>query len=269
LAFTTGDIPAGNWIVYIVAVDSVRNESLVPTTCPVTVTLDNNAYLVNTYYHTNPTLIGMAEYRLAPNDPTRYFATEDGISLATKMSADLATYTAELLSYNNVESHWTGEAEDFGLTLSGTWGVIGTATASVGSVDSHIQTSPDSSAWTEALSTSVLATARFARTHHHAAAGSAMVVAMSANSQGVNLNAIPRTLNGSGTSSAIGPTTITLSMPFAKFIDVQVTPIGSVARSGSPDNMQPGATSTFDAYVFDISGNKVAAPFNWTASGVG
>ena len=92
---------------------------------------------------------------------------------------------------------------------------------------------------------------------------------MSDNSQGVNLNAIPRTQNGSGTSSAIGPTTITLPIPFAKFIDVQITPIGSVARSATPDNMQPGTTSTFDAYVFDMSGNKVAAPFNWTASGVG
>ena len=269
LSYTTGDIPAGNWIVYIVAIDSVRNESPTPASCPITVTLDNNAYLVDTYYHANPTLTGMAEYRLAPNDKTRYYVTEDGIQLDAKMNEDLSTYTDDLLSYNNVESHWTGEAEDFGLALSGTWATIGTATNAVGPADSNIQVSMDATTWTDALSTSVLATARFARTHHHTNAGSSIVVAMSDNSQGVNLNAIPRTQNGSGTSSAIGPTTITLPIPFAKFIDVQITPIGSVARSATPDNMQPGTTSTFDAYVFDMSGNKVAAPFNWTASGVG
>jgi hypothetical protein len=269
LAYLTGDIPAGTWKLYIVAVDSVRNQSPTPTTTTVTVTLDANAYLVNKLYHTNPSISGMASFTLAPTDSAIYYATEDGILAATKFPGTASSYGNVAATYNATASSWVGESEDFGLTMSGTWGILGTATALSGTETSVVDTSPDNSAWTSQIGPNALATGRFARTRHSAASGSTMKVRLDSTSQGVTLNAVTRQQAGSGTSSASGPTTITVPINYAKATEVIVTPISPNAYIGVVDNIIVGTPTKFDAYVFNTAGTKVACAFNWSFKGVG
>jgi hypothetical protein len=96
-----------------------------------------------------------------------------------------------------------------------------------------------------------------------------MTVKLDSANQGVMLNAVTREQVGSGTSSASGPTTITVPINYAKATEVIVTPIGPNAYFGGVDNIVVGVPTTFDAYVFNLAGTKVAAPFNWTFKGVG
>lgn len=270
LRYQTGDIPAGTWVIYCKAVDSVRQESPNAATITGTVTLDSNAYLVDSYDHTAPSVSGMAEYSLGPWDATRRWVTEDGRTAATKFPDVAATYDQIAATYHDGSaSAWWGESEDFGLSLSGTWTGMGAFDLLAGAGSSHIETSDDASTWRQAVSTSDLDTARFARLRHKSASGVIRVALGAADLQQVRLAAIPRSFEGDATSSASGPVTITLPQQLAKFTAITVQPLGSAAMIGVPDNLTLGDPTTFDAYVFDTAGNKVAAAFKWTAKGVG
>lgn len=270
LRYQTGDIPAGTWVIYCKAVDSVRQESPNAATVTGTVTLDSNAYLVDSYDHTAPSVSGMAEYSLGPWDATRRWVTEDGRTAAAKFPDVAATYDQIAATYHDGSaSAWWGEPEDFGLSLSGTWTGMGAFDLLAGAGSSHIETSDDASTWRQAVSTSDLDTARFARLRHKSASGVIRVALGAADLQQVRLAAIPRSFEGDATSSASGPVTITLPQQLAKFTAITVQPLGSAAMIGVPDNLILGDPATFDAYVFDTAGNKVAAAFKWTAKGVG
>ncbi len=78
----------------------------------------------------------------------------------------------------------------------------------------------------------------------------------------MRLDAIPREEVGSSTSSASGPVTITLENPYVSVKKLTITPQGTTARSVSFDNVVLGATSTFDVYIFNDVGTKIASP--WT-----
>lgn len=270
LRYQTGDIPAGTWVIYCKAVDSVRQESPNAATITGTVTLDSNAYLVDSYDHTAPSVSGMAEYSLGAWDATRRWVTEDGRTAATKFPNVASTYDQIAATYHDGSaSAWWGESEDFGLSLSGTWTGMGAFDLLAGAGSSHIETSDDASTWRQAVSTSDLDTARFARLRHKSASGVIRVALGAADLQQVRLAAIPRSFEGDATSSASGPVTITLPQQLAKFTAITVQPLGSAAMIGVPDNLTLGDPTTFDAYVFDTAGNKVAAAFKWTAKGVG
>lgn len=271
LRYQTGDIPAGTWTLYCKAVDSVRQESETAATITVTVTLDVNAYLVEAYDHTAPTVSGMSEYSLGPTDTHRYWVSDDGITLDIKMLGTLDGYVADLASYHDgTPSAWVGEGEDMGLELSGTWTATGTAEALFGVATTHIEVGDNGVDYVQAVSPSTLATGRFCRTRHKT--DGVMLVALDTEAptgQGVRLDAVLRTKVGSGTSSASGPTTITLDTPFAAVKEVDVRPLGASALIGVPDNIITGDPTSFDAYVFDTAGNKVSVPFMWTWKGVG
>lgn len=270
LRYQTGDIPAGTWVIYCKAVDSVRQESPNAATVTGTVTLDSDAYLVDSHDHTSPSVSGMAEYSLGPWDATRRWVTEDGRTAAAKFPDVAATYDQIAATYHDGSaSAWWGEPEDFGLSLSGTWTGMGAFDLLAGAGSSHIETSDDASTWRQAVSTSDLDTARFARLRHKSASGVIRVALGAADLQQVRLAAIPRSFEGDATSSASGPVTITLPQQLAKFTAITVQPLASAAMIGVPDNLTLGDPTTFDAYVFDTAGNKVAAAFKWTAKGVG
>lgn len=272
LRYQTSDIPAGTWVIYCVAVDSVRQESATPATVTVTVTLDINAYLVDSYDHTAPTTSGMAEYSIGPFDSHRYWVTEDGVMAATKFPDQADTYTDIAASYHDGSaSHWKGEAEDFGLQLSGTWSAYGERTDIAGSGSSHVEVSPDASDWEKAVGQSALATGRFARGRHESTTGVIKVAldTQAPTGQGTRLDAIPRTEVGYATSLGSGPVQITLDHAYAAIKSLTITPLGDTARIGVADAITPGDPSTFDAYVFDTAGNKIASDFYWEWKGVG
>jgi hypothetical protein len=271
LRYQTDIIPPGTWTVYVKAVDSVRQRSINAATCSITVTLDTNAFLIATYDQTNPTVANMAEYRLAPTDPARYWITDDGVPWDTRFPAAMDSYTNPLATYHDpVAATWRGEAEDFGLILSGTWTGNADTTILTGNPSSHIELSDDAMAWNTSPTTSAKDTARFARLFHQSNGTDTLGVKMG--TQQVKLAAIPRSevcpVASPATSSASGPVTITLTHAYVKATNIGITLLGTTAASYKVDNIIVGAITSFDVYVFDVAGNKIACQFLWKFDGV-
>lgn len=268
----TSVIPPGTWTLYVKAVDSVRQRSTNAATCNVTVTIDAAAFLVNTYNQTAPTLSNMVEYRLAPTDSSRYFVTDDGTPMASIFTAPtLAGYTNNLSTYHPpCTGEWTGEAEDFGQQLSGTWTGAYDTTVLSGSPVSHIELSATTAVWNTSPTSAAIGSARFARLRHETLGSDTLMVKIG--TQQVRLDAIPRTeLCNPATpamSSATGPTTITLANVYSAAKKITISPQGTAARSSTYDNVVMGSPTHFDVYLFDSSGNKIASPFTWEFQGV-
>ena len=261
------EIPVGTWTMHVKAIDSVFLYSVTAATVNVTVTSDANAFLINSYDQTAPTLTNMAEYALARDDLNRYFVTEDAVVFATKYSAALSTYISPLASYHNsITSTWLGEGEDFGLLLGGDWLCDATVADISGTHISYFGYSTDGTTYTFVSGLNQKVNARFARLKHEALTTSTLLVTIP--TQKIRLNAIPREEVGSGTSSASGAVTITLANSFVFVKKLTITPIGNTARSGMPDNIILGAVSSFDVHIFNDSGARIASPFQYQFQGV-
>lgn len=267
LRLTSDQIPVGTWRLFVKALDSVGQYSANAATVDVTVTSDANSFLVDTYEHTSPTLTNMVEYNLGPTDTNRYFVTEDYVTFGAKFASALGTYSNALATYHNsLTSTWLGEAEDFGLLLGGQWTGTATVSALNGSVASSFGYSTDGSAWTYAPGLSQKVNARFARIKHEALTTSTMLAVIP--TQSIRVDAIPREEVGSGTSSASGPVTITLSGQYVALKKITITPQGNTARSATFDNVVLGNPTTFDVYVFGNNGDKIVSQFQYTFQGV-
>jgi hypothetical protein len=131
---------------------------------------------------------------------------------------------------------------------------------------SYLGYSTDGSTWTYALGLSQKVNARFARLKHEALTTSTMLAVIP--TQSIRVDAIPREEVGSGTSSASGPVTITLSGQYVALKKITITPQGNTARSATFDNVVLGNPTRFDVYVFGNNGDKIASPFQYTFQGV-
>lgn len=269
LRLQVDQLPVGTWTLYVKCVDSVGGYSVTAASVNVVVSSDASAFLINTFLQTAPTLTGMAEYSLHPADDNRYFITEDSVAFGTKYSAALSTYTNPLASYHASQtSTWLGEAKDFGLDLGGQ--LTGTATVAdlSGTHTSYIGTALAAApgTWTYDAGLSQKKNARFVRLKHEALTTSTLLVTIP--DQAIRFDAIPREEVGSSTSSASGPVTITLENAYVFVKKLTITPQGTTARSVSFDNVVLGATSTFDVYIFNDVGTKIASDFQWQFQGV-
>jgi hypothetical protein len=166
-------------------------------------------------------------------------------------------------------STWLGESEDFGLDLGGNW----TGTATVEDVSgTHISyfgsaMAAAPSTWSYATGLSQKLNARFARLKHEALTTATLKVTIP--TQSIRLDAIPREETGTGTSSAAGPVTVTLTGVYVACKKLNVTPEGTTARSATYDNIVLGVSSTtFDVYVFNDAGTKIASNFRYEWQGV-
>lgn len=268
LRMISDTIPVGTWVIGVKAIDSVFQESANAKTAPVVVTSDANAFFIDAYESTAPTLTNMVAYRLTREDPNTYYVTDDGVSWDSKFPNAMDTYTDPLFTYHaSVTSSWLGEGEDFGQLLGGQWSGEAVVEMLTGTYASSMGFSADGSAYTYQSGLSHKTNARFARLQHEALTTSTMVVTVPG--QVIRLDAIPRTEVGTGVSSATGPVTIALENDYVAVKDVTVTPYGSTARSGVVDNivLGPGG-SAFDVYVFDSSGTKIASDFSYKFNGV-
>lgn len=268
LRLTSDQIPVGDWTVYVKALDSVGQYSTSAATATVTVTSDASAFLVDSYESDTPALTNMVAYTLARDDAHTYYVTDDGTVCTTLFPAGtMAGYTAALATYHNsVTSTWLGEAEDFGQLLGGQW----TGTAAVEDVSgahaSYLGFSEDGSAWTYLTGLSHKQNARFARLKHEALTTATLRV--TAPSQTIRLDAIPREEVGTGTSSASGPVTITLEKEYVAVKKLNITPEGTTARSATYDNVVVGDPTSFDVYIFNDAGIKIASAFRYEFQGV-
>lgn len=267
LRLISDQIPVGSWTLHVKALDSVAQYSTTAATVGVTVTSDINSFLISAYDQTAPTLTNMQEFAGARDDANRYFVTEDNVAFGTKFSSNLSTYTNPLASYHSsLTSTWLGEAEDYGLVLGGQW----TGTATVADVSgthvSYFGDSVNGSTWNYNAGLSQKLNARFARLKHESLTTSTMLVTIP--TQSIRLDAIPREEVGTGTSSAAGPVTITLANAYVAVKKLTITPQGTTARSATFDNVVLGTPTTFDVYVFNDAGVKIASAFQYDFQGV-
>lgn len=259
--------PAGTWRYSVKAIDSVGQYSTTAKTVDITVSTDAASFLVYSYDHTSPTLTNMVAYTLAPTDPHTYYITDDGVAFGTKFSSTLGSYTNPLAqTHNNVTSTWLGESEDFGSLLGGQWTGTADVTDVSGSHISYFGHSTDGSSWTYPSGLSQKVNARFARLKHEALTTATMMVAVP--TQNIRLDAIPRSETGSGTSSAAGPVTVTLANDYIAVKKLTVTALGTTARMAVADNIVTGDPTTFDVYVFNDAGTKIASSFRYEFQGV-
>lgn len=265
LRLETSTIPTGTWKIYVKALDSVGLYSNAAAEATFTVTSDAAAFLVDTYDSTTPTLTNMAEYNLF--DGLRNFVTEDNVAFATKYSSNLSAYTNALATYHSsLTSTWLGESEDFGLSLGGQWTGTATVAALSGSLASSMGFSPDGSTWTYQSGLSHRLNSRFARLKHESLTTSTLKVSVP--TQNIRLDAVPREEVGYSTSSAAGPVTITLANPYVAVKRITISPEGTTARTATYDAIVLGGTTTFNVYIFDAAGVKIASPFRWVFQGV-
>lgn len=267
LRLTAEQIPVGTWKVWVKALDSVGQYSTNAASATVTVTSDANAFLVESYDSTTPTLTNMAAYTLAVTDPHTYYVTEDNAMFGTKYSSTLSTYTNALATYHaSVTSTWLGESEDFGQLLGGQWTGTTTVAALNGTAASSVGFSTDAATWTYIAGLSHKQNARFARLKHEALTTATLHVTVP--TQNIRLDAVPREEVGTGTSSASAATTVTLSNSYVATKKITVTPEGNTARMAVYDNIVMGPPTTFDVYVFDATGTQIASAFRWQYQGV-
>lgn len=270
LRLQSDQIPTGTWTIHVKALDSVGQYSTTAATVNVTVTSDASSFLVSSYDQTAPTLTNMAEYALGRDDPNRYFVSEDGVMAATKFPSTASTYTNVAATYHNsMTSTWLGESEDFGLDLGGNW--TGTATVQdlsgthISYFGSAMSATPSTWVYTAGLVQKL--NARFARLKHESLTTATLKVTIPA--QSIRLDAVPREEVGTGTSSAAGPVTVTLAGVYVACKKLNITPEGTTARSATYDNIVLGVSSTtFDVYVFNDAGTKIASNFRYEWQGV-
>jgi hypothetical protein len=267
LRLTSDQIPVGTWKIHVKALDSVGQYSATAATANVVVTSDAASFFVDSYDSTTPTLTNMASFTLAPTDSATYYVTEDSVAFGTKYSSNLSTYGNALATYHSsLTSTWLGEAEDFGQLLGGQWTGNSTVAAISGSLTSYLGLSPDGSAWTYLTGLSQKENGRFARLKHESLTTSTLLVTVP--TQNIRLDAIPREEVGSGTSSAAGPVTVTLENDYVAVKKLTITPQGTTARIAVYDNIVVGNPTTFQVYVFNDAGVKIASNFLFEFQGV-
>lgn len=259
----------GTWRYWVESVDSVAVESGTPRSVDVVVTLDNNAFLVDSKDQTAPTLSNMLEYANNRSDGIRHFVTNDGVSWNSKFTGAMNGYTNPVYSYfATVASSWTGEAEDFGQDLSGDWRATATVEALAGSVTSELQTATVAAypTFTGAGGMTAKATGRYGRIRHSAAIGSSIHAQIP--TQNIRVDAIPREEVIDFTSSASGAVTLTLSNAYSKAKRIVVQPTGNTARFGLYDNVVVGTPTKVDVHVFNDSGARIASAGQMIFQGV-
>lgn len=263
------DAPAGAHDFLVCARDSVGQYSPTPARITLTVTLDNNAYLIGNHDYTTPVATNMAEYSL-PCDPTRYWVTEDGVAAATKFpTSPASTYGLVAATYHSsLTSDLTSEAWDVGLAVGGNWsGTIG-STAVSGSKTDQISLSPDGSTYTDQGALSAKANGRFAKVKSTATGSATLKVSLPA--LAMRVDAVPRVESGSVTTSSSTYTRVTLANSYTAVKSVNLTPQGTTSRQAVVDNivLNPSGTCTFDIYLFNTAGTQIAGVVLWDWEGV-
>lgn len=284
LRLTSDQIPVGTWTIFVKAIDSIGQYSTTAATALVTVTSDASSFMVDAYDQTAPVLTNMVEYRLGRANPNRYFVTEDGVALGTKMPGALSAYPGILATHHAaVTSTWLGEAEDFGQVLGGNWAGTATVADISGSHDSYVGFSDDGAAYTYQNGLSHKTTARFARMKHESLAAATLLVTIP--TQQIRLDAVPRSEVGLVAVAATGITTVDLAGEYAAVKSIQLTPQGTAARAASWDSVSIGdgrymndgyvdadyvavRAAGFDVYLFDDTQARVAGDVYYRFEGV-
>lgn len=270
LRITTDEVAAGTWDFLVKALDSVGNYSDTEARKTLTVTIDANAFLVDTINFDSPvTETNLHQYTLERSGDITYDVSESTQSWATLFPNAMSTYTNAINSYqSDLVSEYLSETNDFGLELSGNWTADLDYTAISGTVTAQLELSTDNFTSDTQIFTSLTAkaTARYSRIRVKSDTG---LFIINWPTISVRVDAIPRAENGDSTSLSSGGKTITLNNDYASVKSLLITPVGTSALTAVVDNVSVStSTDSFDVYIFNASGIQVANDFLWKFEGV-
>lgn len=267
LRFVTRDIVEGPWRFYVRAVDTAGRESQTASSIDLTVTSDINAFIVTEFEFVNPSLTNMSLYQLRL-DSTKYYVTDMNTAFKATYPSDFKDHENDPLAnyHASGSGEWLSETKDFGSQLQATWLATVDFTVLGGSVTKVLELSTDNVAWDTFASLSARGTYRYARIRITTTTTSTVLVM--APDQHVSLSVVAMEETGTSTALTSGPKTITLSKTYAAVKDINVVPTGTGALIPMVDNVIVGSPTSFDVYVFDKFGQKIAAPFTWKFRGV-
>jgi hypothetical protein len=272
LRLSTKEVPAGEWRFFVKALDSVGNYSDNSTFKDLTVSLDANAFLLETYDFDTPiTETNLHQYTLERSSDLTYDVSYSGQTWAAMFPLAMSTYTNNINSYqNDVLSEFLSETKDFGLELSGNWSAEVNYDVISGSVVAQLELSTDNFVSDLQVFTSLntKATARYARIRIKSDVGLFKVVWPVMN---VRVDAIPKQENGTGVSvSTAGGYTVILDNDYVKAKSITITPLSATAYTWTIDNIDiVTPNDEFDVYLFDKDGIQTAGiNFLWNFEGV-
>lgn len=290
--YATEGFPAGDWRFYIKARDGKRTAtypggqySATASTVDIAVSLDTSLFLSERHVFGSETLENMTEYTTRPV-AANYFVTDFRDTLGYGHSdPNNATGTfADLLGYAFCVPHsapgsptpdsiYTTEAYDFGVLLNATWRaelVAYNQDPAGPAPTTYILTSSDGSTYTAHEGEQWSGEARFVKLQLRCPGGGTMLVVRNSTTPAVVIDAVSRTEDGTVTTSATNPVTVTLTGLYTRVKSIQVTPTGATAQMALYDNVQLSQVNpnTFDVYAFDDTGNQIETQVSYTFKGV-
>ena len=193
--------------------------------------------------------------------------SESTESWATLFPNAMSTYTNSINSYQSaIASEYLSETWDVGLELSGDWAAEIDTTTISGTVVSQMELSTDNSNWDVYTDLSAKATARYARVRVESDTG---LFIINWPDVLVRINAIPKAENGEDISLSTGGKEIQLTNEYSKVKSITVTPVGITALTAVIDAIDlVSSPNTFDVYIFNTAGTRLANDFIWKFEGV-
>lgn len=272
LRLQTKDVPPGTWDFLVKAIDSIKQYSTNAATVSFAVTLDDDAFLVDSATYVDSATGDLLTHRSAEvreADDIIYTNTSSETWDTLFGAAVMSTKTSELASYQatpGTDFQYYPTKYDLGQDYTGTWRQISSDYWKQygGTLVRYFDLQLASLAWTNHTTESVQDTARYAR-FRLVGAGTARI---DTNKINFRADAIARYETGSDTSNAGSAKTITLDNEYSAAKSITITAQGTAARTATYDNISLGATTTFDVYIFDSSGAQVANDFIWDFKGV-
>lgn len=286
-------LPAGAWRFYIAALDSVGNYSgtvnttsypyvytVVPTTIDLEVTLDSNAFLVNSFTFQSPTLVNVTN--VVMKDGSHMYVTDFGENIGyghTNTDNTLADFTLptgivddpfNTPRTSGTDATYTTDVWDVGMTISGNVTFAPNLSIDNGTVTIYVDTTTDPNlGWTPHTGGSAKDTFRFIRGRvvSNITDGAFSITGYPT----ARVDAIARTETFSNLSTnAVIATTVTLANEYAKTKAITITPHGTAPRLYTVDNIVVGAgvTNSFDVWIFDLTGAAVTCVFDVTYEGI-
>lgn len=278
LTLTTRQVPEGTWRFGIKAIDSVRQYSENAKEIDIEVTMDTDAFrLAPQDLEPDNGSTSMSHMRVAVVDPANnnavvgwqdIYVTAGDTPWNSKFTGPINGNANPILSYfdNAGDSELQTRSRDYTQDYSGNFIVRRTIEALSGSFTEAQQLMADGGASYADYALSAKEKARYQR-YLAKTSGHGNVAMVTLPVQG-HLSVIPRTESGESTSSASGPTTISLKNTYSTCVDINIIPQGTTAKSATYDNIDlSSGPQTFDVYVFDASGNQIASDFRWTWKG--
>lgn len=295
LRLVTKELGEGTYDFLIKAVDTIGQYSSSEQRLTITVTLDNNAYLAASDWMDYGGDAGALDYSLAfpcthkvaviNNEyEWRYLIipnySTDSVSTIFS-STDIDTnYPNKALTYvGSATGNWSfipDSSLDATASTGGTWTVIKKNASYqpktvTGTVTEVLQLSDDGSTWTDYSDLSVKQTARYAR--YKVSGDETNLAYMIVPEIDINVNVVPRTENGVGTTDATnGRFQVTLNQEYTKVVGITLTAERTSAVTLVTDSIVvgEGTTNSFYVYAFDSSGTKISGlDVYWKFDGVG